>query len=223
MLNDLYVVDYPDNARFAEAVSELADYDHEKYVSCPQCGSRVSGSYWVHPREAKLTKHNIPDFLYTVSSNTPFLLSERALKEIRQAGMTGLICAEEIESVSFQRKSKKSIDIPKYYYIELARSPITIDHKNSQIIYGGSYGGGVKCPLCRQIPRTYDFFRGLAFQGNDENIYDMFHIYELGDTVLLSQRFVDFYHQSGLTGLCFSPAKEYGRESTDFLFGKENE
>lgn len=216
MVNNLFVIEYPIETRFAEAAPIPVKYNYEKCTSCPQCGKLASGAYWMQPREVKLTKHNTPDFLYTVSGNTPFLLSERALEKIRQAGITGLTCAEEIESVSFQRKSKKELAIPKYYYVELVRSPITIDHQNSQITYGSKYGE--KCPLCRQVPRTYDFFRGLAFQGDVENVYDLFHIYELGDTVLLSQRFVDFYRESGLTGLCFVPAKEYGRELTDFLF-----
>lgn len=221
MGNDIFIVDYPRKTEFAEAAVIPVKYDYCKYASCPQCGARVSGAYWEQPREAVLTKHKAPDFLYAYCDNVPFLLSERALEKIRLAGLTGIVCSEEIEKVRFQRKSKKELCVPRYFHIELARSRITVDHQKSVIVYG-SQGNAKCCPLCRQVPATYNFFRSLSLNTDEYEGYDIFQIYELGNTVFLSQKFVDFYRENTLTNLHFRPVKKYGDwESSYFLDGNE--
>lgn len=159
--------------------------------------------------------------LYAYCDNAPFVISEKALCEISRAGLKGIICAEEIETVRFQRKTKKERVIPKYFHIELARSCITINHQKSKIVYGNQ--SGIACPLCRQIPATYDFCRSLSFCMDFFEGYDIFQIYELGETVFLSQKFVDFYRNSTLSNLHFTPAEKYGAwEASYFLDGNED-
>lgn len=221
MGDKLYLVDMPRRSNYAEAALIPAEYDYSRYISCPRCGEQVSGVYWKRPREIVLTSRKAPDFLYTYTDNAPFLLSERALKVVLQAGLKGIKCAEKIESSRFQRKSKSDASPPTYYHIELERSLITIDHKNSIISYGET--SRKICPLCQQVSATYDFFRSLSFHMDSFEGFDIFQIYELGDTVFLSQRFVDLCIANKLTNLHYSLAEKHGRwAAAYFLDGNED-
>lgn len=154
MSESLYMVDYPRKSAFAESALIEVTYDYDRFTACPECGRRVSGAHWMQPREVVLTSRKVPDFLYSYNDNAPFLLSRKALETIRAAGLTGIRCAEEIEHIRFQRRSKTETPIPTYYHIELERSRITLDHGNSVIQYGTRRYGD-SCPLCRQVPATY--------------------------------------------------------------------
>ena len=222
MEHTFYIVDYPRKSDFAEAAIIPVEYDYTRVVKCPQCGERVSGGYWKHPREVVLTRQKTPDFLYAYCDAAPFVLSKKAIEEITQAGLRGIECFEEIESVRFQRKSKKERTVPQYYHVELSRSCMTIDHQKSVIKYGASKDR-TPCSVCRQVPATYDFFRSLAFHTDDYEGFDIFQIYELGNTVFLSERFVKFYENSTLTNLHYGPARKHDAWAASyFLDGEEN-
>ncbi len=222
-LRTLYMVELPPNGIYAEAALIHVTYDYTKIATCPECGQYVSGAYWERPREIVLTSRKIPDFLYAYCDNVDFLLSERALTAIRDAGLTGITCAEKIEHARFQRKAKKEVELPPYYHIELARSRITLDHANSVIQYGKICYPEQYCPLCNQVPRTRDFTRKLAFHLDAYEGYDIFQTYELGDAVFLSQRFVDVCKEKKLKNLCYTPVEQDGRWAAEyFLDGNEN-
>lgn len=229
MDRELYTAIRPLTDKYAEAFPpDDVEYDYNVADLCPLCGGRVSGGYWMRPREVILTKHKVPDFLYCYGgSKAPFLISERVLTVIRQEGLTGIKDAQGIEYVRFQRKAKKEVPIPKYYYVELERSKMTIDHEKSSIVYGSCPEGepySKACPLCRQVPGTYDYFRHLEFHMEQYEGYDIFFIYELGTRAFLSRRFVDVCRKYGLTNLHFTPAEKYGaRSARYFLDGIEDD
>ena len=225
---ELYIATYSWKTKYAEAaLIDNVEYDDSKADVCPLCGKRVSGSLWMRPREVVLTNRRVPDFLYSFSSRADFLISERALAVIRQEGLTGIKDVQEIEHVRFQRKGKKEVPIPKYYYIDLERSKMTIDHAKSSIAYGNCREGdpySKVCPLCRPVPGTYDFLRHLEFHTEKYEGYDIFFTYELGTTTFLSKRFVDVCRENGLTNLHFRPAAKYGtKEAKYFLDGIEDD
>lgn len=229
MERELYIAIYPMTGKYAESYPpDDVEYDDNVADLCPLCERRVSGSYWMRPREVVLTSRRVPDFLYRYGgSKTPFLISERALTVIRQEGLTGIKDAQEIEYVRFQRKAKKEVPIPKYYYLELERSKMTINHEKSSIVYGSCSEGdpySKACPLCRQVPGTYDYQRHLEFHMEQYEGYDIFFIYELGTKTFLSRRFVDVCRKYRLTNLHFTPAEKYGaRSARYFLDGIEED
>lgn len=222
MENKFYIAEFPRKTEYAEAYpADNVTYDYDRFVACPLCGERVSGAYWVPPREVILTKRNVPDFLYTYGDNAPFVISPKALQVIRDAGLTGIKCAEEIEHVRFQRRSKKEVVIPRYYHIELERSRITINHEKSIIHYGKSSRTHT-CALCRQVPATLDFTRRIVFNAEAYEGYDIFQIYEIGSAIV-SQRFVDVCRENDLTNLHVTPAETYGQwAAAYFLDGDED-
>lgn len=202
----LYYIDIStNNYDFAEASpTSKVDFDYNQIECCPECGRYVSGAYWKHPREVVLTKHNAPDFLYCYE--TPiYLLSKRALDTIQSSGLSGIKKAEKIETVRFQRKSKIEMAVPEYYYIELERSRITINHSKSDIKYGEIADEIGPCHLCRAVPRTYDAIRSLSMNLEAYEGFDCFRNYELPGETFLSQRFVDVCRKAGLTN--FNPQK----------------
>lgn len=208
---ELYIATYPMTTEYAEvAILDNQEIDDNIAELCPLCGNRVSGSYWMRPREVVLTSRRVPDFLYCYGgSKPPFLISERALTVIRQQGLTGIKDAQEIEHVRFQRKAKKEVPIPKYFYVELVRSKMTIDHEKSVIDYGHCQEGepySKACPLCRPMPGTYDDLRHVEFHTEQYEGYDIFFTYELGTTTFLSRRFVDACRENRLTNLHFESA-----------------
>ena len=222
MSRTLYLVDYPRKSAFAESALIGRQYDYDRFISCPVCGRQVSGAHWVQPREVVLTSRKVPDFLYQYGGNTDFLLSERALEVIRSAGLTGIVGAQEIELVRFQRKAKKEVPLPRYYFIELARSRITVDHAHSVIRYG-KMGTRETCQQCQQVPATYDFFRKLVLNMEADEGYDIFQTYELGDQICLSQRFLDICRQEGLTNLHCTIAQDHNKWMAEyFLDGNED-
>ena len=215
----LYIVEYPISNQYAEASPIPVEHDYDKMDYCPECGNRVSGGYWKQPREVVLNRHKAPDFLYAYCDNAPFVVTERVLEAIRSAGLSGLCKAEEIETVHFQRKPKQEKYLPKYYHIEVARSRITIDHEHSVIKYGNRKDGP-GCPLCRQVPATYDFFRNLSLKMEAYEGYDIFQTYELCNQLFVSQRFVDMAEACGLTNLRCKKVQQYKSECWDYLFPK---
>lgn len=207
-MQNIHIIDISHDNDYAEAAPIPVEYDYNRFISCPECGRRISGAYWVQPREVVLTKRKTPDFLYNCCDNAPILLSENALTKIVSAGFSGILRAVEIENVRFQRKTKFQTIPPKYYHIELVRSRITVDHSNSKIRYG-DIPYEYTCPLCQQIPFTFDAFNCLSLNLDAYEGYDIFQIYELGNAVFLSERLVRFCRAEKMTNLNCVPTQKY--------------
>ena len=213
MNNQLFILKHPIEYKYAEDASLISkayaqQYDFTQTTQCPVCGRDASRALWLQPRQVVLTSRKLPDFLHTVKSRVPYLLSERALTEIQNAGLTGIIKAEPIEHIRYLRKAKIDPPIPNYYYIEVARSKITVNHELSKIRYG-TLRNEDPCPLCRQVPAVWMAAKELVFNMEAYEGYDIFHIYELGETTFVSQRFVDFCQEKKLTNFLYCPAFDW--------------
>ncbi len=209
----IYNVIYPKNAKFAEAEAINPEYNYRKFDKCPSCGRRVSGCKWMGKKEIKLSKKNLPDFLYIYGgADTPFLVSKRALDVLRENEVSGILKAEPLDVV---RLKKEVLDV-KYYTLNLQREPYPIDHQRSKIVYGDNLHA--RCSVCDPIGRTKDIIVELYFKSDVTVSYDIFKIYDLGDSVFLSERFTDVCRKNGLTGLCYVDMKEHYTSETVFSF-----
>lgn len=222
METQIYVVEQPDGYYAEDACllsTEMKHGDEPQFV-CPRCGAWVSGRSWLRPRKIVLTSRRIPDFFYVWGPSVPFLLSERALKVIQEAGLTGIQNVEPIDEARFLRKSKKEVPIPQYYHFELPFSMITMDQERSIIGYGSGVTEAQICPLCNPYGRSKNGYYGVAFHMENFEGYDIFHTFENCSTVFVSQRFVDVCRAHGLTNLHVCPIQDWGKESWK-LFGKD--
>lgn len=199
----IYNVIYPSNAKFAVAEAVDPQYNYGKFDSCPSCGGRVSGCYWVEKREIMLNKNKLPDFLYIYGgANIPFLVSERALAVLKENEISGILKFEPVDAV---RLKKEVLDV-KYYILTLKRELYPINHERSKIVYGDN--PHARCRVCNPIGRTKDIIAELYFKSDVTVTQDIFKIYDLGDSVFLSERFTDVCLKNGLTGLYYVNMKE---------------
>lgn len=209
----IYDVIYPPNAKFAEAEAVDPQYNYRKFDSCPSCGGRISGCYWVGKREIRLNKNKLPDFLYIYGgANIPFLVSDRALDVLRENEISGILKAEPVDAV----RLKKEVLDAKYYILTLQRELYPIDHERSKIVYGENLHA--RCNVCDPIGRTKNIIAELYFKSDVTVTQDIFKICELGDSVFLSERFTDVCRENGLTGLYYVDMKEHYKSETVFSF-----
>lgn len=222
METQFYIVEQPDGKYAEEAclASTLKVHGDESQDVCPRCGGGVSGLGWLRPRNIVLTNRRIPDFFYLWGANVPFLLSERALKVIQEAGLTGIRNVEPIDDARFLRKSKKEVPIPQYYHFELPFSRITMDQERSIIGYGPIVAEDRICPQCNPYGRSKNGYYGVSYHMENFEGYDIFHTFENCNTVFVSQRFVDVCRENGLTNLHICPIQDRGKESWK-LFGQD--
>lgn len=222
METKIYLVEQPDGKYAEEAclTSTVKVLGDETTEVCPCCGAWVNGRGWLRPRSIVLTNRNIPDFFYIWGANVPFLLSERALRVIREAGLTGIKNVEPIDDARFLRKSKKEVEIPQYYHFEVERSMITMDQERSIIGYGTLLDEDRICPLCDPYGRTKNAHYGVSFHMEGYEGYDVFYTIDNGSLLFVSQRFVDVCRENGLTNLHVCPVQDWGKEAWK-LFGQD--
>jgi hypothetical protein len=215
----IYKVEQPDGYYAEEACLAYMEpeYDFTPRELCPKCGKTLNSGYWLRPRHIVLTNRRIPDFLYVWGTSVDFLLSERALEVIREAGLTGIKNVEPIDSARFLRKAKKEVAIPQYYHFEVERSMIQLDREHSRIKYGSTVHEDWICPLCDPVGRTKDFLYGVNFHMDAYEGYDIFHTIENFDSLFVSKRFVDVCREAGLTNLHVCPVQGWGKDGSDFL------
>ena len=228
MDDSFFIVEYPDDPKYAEDAALLSDewvphYDYDRYDRCPRCGKIVSGPFWLPPRKIVLTSRKVPDFFYLAGANVPFLISENALRGIREAGLTGIKSAEPIDYARFLRQAKKEVSIPNYYLIEVERSIITIDQERSVVEYKESEGS-TQCPLCHPVHGTSMAAKNLHWNMEGFENYDIFKTYEMCSTLFVSKRFVEFCRDHNYSNLHCCPASEWklGHFGLEDLLPKDN-
>lgn len=209
----MYTLGLPMNSKYAEDICELhhIHYDFSLIERCPICGTPVSGGKWVEPKKVVLSGKKAPDFLLCIPPDVHYLLSERAMEAVRSYGITGIIKAEKIQDVAYKRHG--TLKAPDYYQLTIERSRVTINHQVSIIQYMMSHSTRT-CPLCRQVPALYDSIGKLQLNLEQYEGYDIFHIYELGNCVFLSQKFVDMCKQEKLTGFWYNTLDNHEKNLT---------
>lgn len=202
-----YEVRLPGNGKYAESFGVNPEYDFTPRALCPVCGQNLSPGYWIHPRQLSLTKRKTPDILACYSAESLFLFSERAIQAMQKHGITGITKIEKTDSVVFQRKSSDPTPPPDYYDLLFVRSRVTINHQESKIKYLHNYVDKPICPVCCPVGRLSHEYYELVYNMEEYEGYDIFHTWERGGTVFVSQKFLDMWKEEKLTGLWYSTAE----------------
>lgn len=206
MNSNTYIAIYPPTAKYAwgEVVDPI--YDENNISLCPMCKGFLSGMNWIGEKTLEIRgRKNIPDFLYAYGINNPFVVSEKALTVLKENDIKGITDTEKIDRIIV----KKEITNQTFYMMTLERCIFPIDYTQSKIVFGKNFHPERKCKLCNPVGRTKDFILGLYFDRKTDVDMDIFHTYEMGDTVFLSEQFVKVCQANNLTGLFYENVTEY--------------
>lgn len=218
MNDNVYISIYPKTTKFAWGeVIDDSIYDEKNIPLCPLCGQYVSGMKLIGEKTLEIRgRKNFPDFLYVYGLSTSFVISERALVVLKNNGVKGIIGTEKIDKIIVKKESK---DIT-YYIMDLERCDIPIDYERSQIDFGRQYHPERICELCDPIGRTRDYIFSLYFNQDAKINMDIFHIYQMGEAIFLSEKFIKICNKNKLTGLFYANINEYD-DWTSLLTEKE--
>ena len=190
---------------------------------CPFCGRRVTGGRWIHPKNIRLTKKAEPDILPGDGINGYFLVSENFMQKYKESGLTGILSFDKIDEVNPSRKG--GVVKNNYYSVEIARSMIAINLEKCDISFGNIDESKI-CPQCNPAGATMDFIRKLAFNMENDEGYDIFRIYGMGEAVFFSERFIRFCEEEKISNLSYLKLDEpdpwmdtlFGDDDLSFLF-----
>ena len=199
MSANIYIAIEPEKQKYTEGLAEDVEYDESQTPRCPKCHAPIAGMKWVGDKKVSITKKPLPDFLYIYGGAAlPFLVSEKAMNCLLENGITGIEKYEPINSF-FIKKAEKTLN---YYDLSITRLDLPIDHEKSQINYGTVHPEQI-CELCNPKGCTKDFIFSLHLKNESAPECDIFHIYEMGSTAFLSERFIKVVEDNKLTGLSY--------------------
>ena len=178
---------------FGEEVEPIVLGDCEY---CPKCGKPISLMKWLNPMYVKLSKPAYGDFVYGTFEF--FLVSSRFKEQYDQSDLKGIQSFQRIDGIKVSRMKLHSPAPEEYYYITPVLSHMKIDNKRSRI---KGQRNGFKCSVCNPRGITNDKIDGFTLVSDDWNGEDIFRVYELGSTVFMTQKFVDFCIRKGFTNL----------------------
>lgn len=188
-----YKITWPADGKFAECYPVDAVYTSDGISRCPNCNGAWEGRYWTHPRTLKITKSKYPDFLWT----TPYpAVSERFKQLYEQSGLTGILEFDPIENYALR---KNAPECPKYYTFKRFRSQMKINHEKSDIKWLNVARD--ICPICHPMGKTFSEIYSLVLDEEKYEGMDVFILNETGMGTYVSERFVEFVRENGLTNL----------------------
>ncbi len=203
--SDIYEVDFPPKQIYAEAYTrEPVHYDKNQIELCPKCGAYLSGMKWVGEKTCTINRKALLDFLYIYGGTNYFVISEKALTTLHENGIKGIKGTEKVDKIFYR---KVPIE-PTYYILELERLDCPIDHEHSNFVYFDEPHEHF-CSLCDPMGRTTHKCFGFCFKPGTQITMDIFHIYEMGGAIFLSDRFLKVCEENGLTGLSCHKITEY--------------
>lgn len=152
---------------------------------CPKCGAPVGWLDWIEPRRVKLSKPKYGDFVYGLR----MLVSENFKNAYEKSKLKGIKEFLPVNVMKVNYLGKKPFPQTRYYSISLMYSLAKVDLNKSKIT------GQVRerhCDLCMPKRTTIDEVDGLYIDDSNWKGEDIFHLYEMGSTIFVSQKFVDF-------------------------------
>lgn len=188
-----YKIGWPADGKYAECYPVDAEYTSEGVSRCPSCNGAWEGRYWTHPRTLKITKSKYPDFIWT----TPYpAVSERFKQLYEASGLTGILEFDPIENYILRKNAPEA---PHYYTFKRFRSRMKIDHEKSKIKWLDAFTR--YCPICHPVGKTFSEIYSLVLGEENYEGMDVFILNETGMGTYVSERFIEFVRENGLTNL----------------------
>lgn len=180
--------------------------DDSRYIPecprCPKCGARIGLDYWAEPRKAILSRPKYGDFV----SGNEFLVSEQFKEAYKKSGLKGVERFVPVEIIKVRHIRNNPPVPPKYFSLELGYSFARIDINKSVIL--GQYDERY-CDLCNPFSCTKDKIDGIYIDDTNWEGEDIFHLHEMGVSVFVTQRFVDFCIDHEFTNFMYVSTQDY--------------
>jgi hypothetical protein len=169
---------------------------------CPLCGEPIGPLLWLEPRQVILSKPKYGDFVM----GNKFLVSEGFKTAYESSDLVGIMQFRPVEVVKVRYKLVTSPAPPQYYAVDLSYSYARVDLKKSVIM-----GNPMQhhCVLCNPFSVTKDRIKGIYIDDAKWGGEDVFHLYEMGGSVYVSQKFIDFCLEHRFTNLKYINTKDY--------------
>ena len=167
---------------------------------CEVCGQFVNGRRWLSPFRVELTLHGSSWGDFAFFGDGDFVVSERAARLFREAGLTGLQGFETVEIAQIRGSNQQP---PSYLPVTVARSEAAVDERRSSLIRPET----VTCDRCRS--GGLEGIRGFVLAPGTWTGEDVFFARGLGGVLIATSRFRDLVGRHGLTNIRLTPTESY--------------
>ena len=169
---------------------------------CEECGEFTGMRQWLRPHRAELTLHGSAwgDFAFRGVAGEEFLMSDRAAKLYKEAGLSGLSGFEPVE-ITHVRGSKQRP--PTYLHVSVARGGAAVDEARSSV----RRSAGIRCERCRSD--GFDAVNGFVLESGTWTGEDVFVARGLPGITIASDRFRRFVEDNSLTNIGFASTKSF--------------
>lgn len=182
---------------------------------CNVCGGYVGSLPWLPPHYAELEVWTNVYGDIAFGPGQEILISKRFLDLYKICGLTGLSGFDEVNITKVIRRgsSKLKKDTPQYYCVSITRSRALIDTEASEMVHEEPW----TCPECKSglIKKA----QRIILEPNTWSGEDIFFARGLPGTIIVSQRFKDFFDKYKINNGMLVAAEQY---SFDF-YPWENE
>lgn len=179
---------------------------------CQTCGEFVGSLRWLPPHRVELELMGLAFADISFGGPSDFLVSERFKKLYEESHLRGLEGFESVEITKVKiRRVKTYISPPKYFHVTVPRDTARIDDWASGLIREGGPSTCLDCGSTGAIKYDHIVLMEDTWSGNDA-----FYARGLPGTVLVSNRFAEFYRSNQITGGRLVRAAEYGYDRDDY-------
>ncbi|MBN1795037.1 MAG: hypothetical protein JW804_00030 [Sedimentisphaerales bacterium] len=172
---------------------------------CPLCGSFTGALSWLSPRNAEIEVWGDVYGDIVFGSGNCLFVSQRFIDLYKISGLIGLDGFHEVNVTKVIRRggSKVKKEPPKYYCVSISRSRALIDTEASEFVHEEPW----TCPECKSglIKRAKRIFLEKDTWSGE----DIFYARGLPGTIIVSQRFKDFFDKYKINNGVLIPAEEY--------------
>ena len=206
-----YVLQNTDDIEKATTHYHPIDRQSGPSVQCEKCGEDVGPLMWLPPHRAELELfgERFADIAFSGASD--LLVSERFKDLFEVSQLRGFRGFEPVEIVKVKfRKQKQKVVPPKYFHVSVPRDSARVDDRLS----GLEREEQSICSDCGSSGAV-KYVRISLLEGSWSGV-DVFYARGLPGTILVSERFEQWYRLNSITGGMLIPAEMRSYDRNDF-------
>jgi hypothetical protein len=167
---------------------------------CPSCGKLIGMKPWLPPYRARLrkgTRTGTPPDVITGADFDTFIAAERFVAEFERANLKGVERWESIDIRGYNDRDFKLAILP-----VPPRTCAKLEEMHAVF-----KGNPPDCPVCCQA--FLEDYKGVVINEASWTGADVFQLTNLGDVVMVTDRFAKFIAAGQFTGVPLAPAETF--------------